>query len=208
MSIHLLPVGMSCEDWEDLRYKPPSSELFVRVNPEFIEKQLSNEDLQKNFPDLRLIINHILEKDEEPKNITPEFHRRSKDVFRYIHSQYLMTEEGQKQMYQKFIDKKLPQCPRVFCKHCCCFPVAINTETGRIAKMICPICREVYNLPPPFSHVQNGSSFAEHWIDSFFENYEDKLPKVVRPEPYEGRLFGFKIMHDPDFDETIDFVLK
>ena len=189
------------EDWQTSIYGGPGGTIFDYVESDFIKKQLQNEFLQKEFPNLEVIVNRILGPKLEDTDDDVELETQSRIVFRYIHSLFLLTEEGQKQMIEKFDAKILPKCPRLFCRGVCCFPVGIKTDSGIIAKMICPICREIYSLPPPFSTLQSGDAFAEDWINSFFNKYKDHLPPQEPEEPYEARIFGFKVRHTSDLLE-------
>ena len=186
------------EDWQTSIYGGPTGVIFDYVEANFIKKQLKNEYLQTHFPNLEEIINHILGPKVDKENENTEIEKESRAVFRYIHSLFLLTDEGQKQMIEKFDAKILPKCPRLFCQGTCCFPIGLQTDNGIIPKMICPKCREIYNLPPPFSQLQTGDAFGDDWIEDFFDIYKDDLPEVEKEEPYDARIFGFRVRQIPD----------
>ena len=63
--------------------------------------------------------------------------------------------------------------------------------------MICPKCKEIYNIPQPFS-TKNGSAFSSEWTEHLFEKYKDIFPSKDTEQSYEPRIFGFKLRQIPE----------
>ncbi|EAY05802.1 Casein kinase II regulatory subunit family protein [Trichomonas vaginalis G3] len=178
--------------WQETVLNSSSAPLFVVIDEDFIRQKSNEEHIRAQFPDIDNLIENIIHCKEINDN-TPKMKNKTKQLFRILHHDYLETEKGMDKLIEKYNTIILPRCPRVYCNGARCFPVGVERDGAIFPKMICPACREVYNLPPPFDVLQNGESFGDRYIEKFFEKYKDKLPERVEEKPYEPRIFGFKV---------------
>ena len=154
--------------------------------------------LAKYVPNLRNIIYYILNietSESDPDEIVESdttFNSYAETIYGLIHSRYIQTPKGMKQMLLRYQKSVFGTCPRVLCEHQPLLPIG-QSETPRASpvRFYCPRCQDVFlGLKARHENI-DGAYFGPNFAHMFVVNYP--LLFIKPKQDYVGTAFGFKI---------------
>ncbi|BGP41873.1 casein kinase 2 regulatory subunit [Rhodotorula kratochvilovae] len=196
----------------------PGHEYFCEVAEEFIEDDFNLTGLASLVPFYKEAMEMVL--DVEPED--DEIHRvpdvsivesSAELLYGLIHQRYILTRQGQQQMYAKFDAGHFGTCPRVYCTQTKLVPCGRSDLPGvDTVKLFCPTCLDMY--VPPSSRFQgvDGAFFGTTFPHLLFQSYpppsalpapqpapadasarESTTPLTSLAKVYVPRIYGFKV---------------
>ncbi|TNY18119.1 casein kinase II regulatory subunit-domain-containing protein [Rhodotorula diobovata] len=197
----------------------PGHEYFCEVAEEFIEDDFNLTGLASLVPFYKEAMEMVL--DVEPAE-DDEIHRvpdvsivesSAELLYGLIHQRYILTRQGQQQMYAKFDAGHFGTCPRVYCTQSKLVPCGRSDLPGvDTVKLFCPSCLDMY--VPPSSRFQgvDGAFFGTTFPHLLFQTYpppttlpapapasadpatrEATTPLTSLSKVYVPRIYGFKV---------------
>ncbi|GAA6050581.1 hypothetical protein JCM3770_001472 [Rhodotorula araucariae] len=196
----------------------PGHEYFCEVAEEFIEDDFNLTGLASLVPFYKEAMEMVL--DVEPED--DEIHRvpdvsivesSAELLYGLIHQRYILTRQGQQQMYAKFDAGHFGTCPRVYCMQTKLVPCGRSDLPGvDTVKLFCPTCLDMF--VPPSSRFQgvDGAFFGTTFPHLLFQSYpppstlpapqpaaadtaarEATTPLTSLAKVYVPRIYGFKV---------------
>ncbi|KPV72473.1 uncharacterized protein RHOBADRAFT_18215, partial [Rhodotorula graminis WP1] len=196
----------------------PGHEYFCEVAEDFIEDDFNLTGLASLVPFYKEAMEMVL--DVEPED--DEIHRvpdvsivesSAELLYGLIHQRYILTRQGQQQMYAKFDAAHFGTCPRVYCTQAKLVPCGRSDLPGvDTVKLFCPSCLDMY--VPPSSRFQgvDGAFFGTTFPHLLFQTYppptslpapapatadpaarEPTTPLTSLAKVYVPRIYGFKV---------------
>lgn len=175
---------MSFIDWF---LNEPDGKLFARVDEAFIKANISDPKIIEKVGDvsngLKLLFSSRVE-------LSRSDEKKARTLYGLLHRKFLLTDEGRRQMIQKFQAEEFPKCCRYFC--CSrCFPMGLTEELGKdTVKMFCPNCTDAFECKT-VDHI-DGAFFGKEWIHLLMNSGELELPDEL-PFAYEPKVYGFRV---------------
>jgi casein kinase II subunit beta len=186
--------------WLDTFLARPSSQLFIRIDEEFLMTRFNTYGLQSKLKHFDLACSLL-------QSRVSSYASPSKDVsfqvieseaiilYGYLHARFLATRAGIELMFNKYTSFQI--CPRVFCRDTHCLPCGISDEFGRDrAAMFCPSCGDLYRISSPEIAAVDGAFFGSTWANLFLKVHPEVVLKDAA-KVYVPKLFGFRI-HNPN----------
>ncbi|PVU86941.1 hypothetical protein BB559_006307 [Furculomyces boomerangus] len=172
-------------------------EYFCEVQEEFIEDDFNLTGLPQIVKNYEKAIYFILDIDINEGKLDSdklaEIESSADLLYGLIHSRYILTSPGLKQMAMKYDNGDFGICPRHLCNGTYVVPCGRFDQLNKDSvKVFCPSCLDVYNAPSSRFNVIDGAFFGTTFPHLFFNTYPDFLPK----EPagvYIPKMFGFKV---------------
>ncbi|KAH0794422.1 Casein kinase II regulatory subunit family protein [Histomonas meleagridis] len=170
-------------------FSQQKGDFLVDIDTEFIKKEA--EEFRNKISDFDYALKVILSQNLNPDEHDKEMLAQAEILYGLIHQKYLLTEEGQKKMIEKFQNGVFPRCPRSFCHNKSCFPCGISCDIGvDKMKIFCPNCTDFYD----YEGVEDidGAYFGDKWIHFLVHNHPEITP-AEPPEVYVPLVFGFQV---------------
>lgn len=192
------------ENWVDRFLKSKIGRYFVRVDQDYIKDQfntfgLKNERAIDNFKAAYDMVQGRIKPSTSDDQCSPEYERSAYYLYGLIHRRFIQTQQGCKELYEKYEKGEYGKCPLISCHGTYCLPYGTSEHPKERGLCIyCPNCHEVYNAEDVLDSI-DGAFFGQSYLMIFFHFYSNKL-KINTPIPIELRLFGFKI-EDPQLTE-------
>lgn len=191
------------ETWVEHFLNTKTGKYFVQVDPNYIKDQFNLYGLKGDIDNFKQALDIIQSRYKPISNDDPrkkEYEYNAYQLYGLLHKRYIQTQQGIKELYNKYIDGVYGKCPLVSCHDTCCLPYGIDEIPKRACLCLyCPSCHEVYNAEQLPDSI-DGAFFGHSYLMIFYRFYHDKL-KINKPIPIELRLFGFKI-EDPPSEEN------
>ena len=175
---------MSFIDWF---LNEPDGKLFARVPDEFIKAHLTDTDIVQQVGETE---NGMRWLSSSRVQLSRADERRARLLYGLMHRKYLLTDEGRRQMIEKFQAEDFPRCCRYFC--CSrCFPMGLSEEVGKgNVMMFCPNCTDVFKVKT--EDLIDGAFFGKEWIHRLMNSGDLELPEEL-PLAYEPKVYGFRV---------------
>lgn len=195
------------ETWVEKFLSRPTSNLFVRVDKEFLQNSF-------NITGIKLLVEHFspayeLIRQNTTKTAPPDvdlatIEKEAEVVYGIIHARYLQTKVGLKQMYTKYYSYAFQTCPRVYCKKATCLPYGVSEELNKHSvQFFCPYCNDVYIADPMYKNV-DGAYFGNSWVHIFYQTYLMGKTIPNPPRLYVPKIYGFKIIRLSDVEDDYE----
>ncbi|KAL7317853.1 casein kinase 2 regulatory subunit [Mucor circinelloides] len=171
---------------------------YTEVDEKFIEDPFNLIGLNQHIPLYKETLEVILdlEPDDAMYNRVPDLsllEPAAELLYGLIHQRYILTKMGMLQMYDKYESGEFGKCPRVYCNDCHLLPCGEHdTPKQSSVRLYCPNCKDIYIPPNPKYHDIDGSHFGTTFPHLFFQAFPETI-KVVEPNIYVAKLFGFRI---------------
>ena len=152
-------------------------------------------DTQYFVDALRLLVETGDDTAKETFTVDKNVEMQAAELYRLLHSQYVLTKEGLGKIRERYIQGVYGHCPRVYCNSHVVFPVGLDDRPGiSNTKCFCPKCRDIYD---PVSKLQSidGSAFGRSLPHLALQQYPDLCP-VRSSGEYSARIYGFRLHHD------------
>ena len=118
-----------------------------------------------------------------------ELQKSARTLYGMIHSRYLLTFNGVKEMHKKYERAAFGYCPRVACKNQPLLPIGLSPNPGEsTVKTYCPACQDVYDADCDL----DGSYFGPYFPHFFIQALKDDVT-FEKPEPTVLSIFGIPI---------------
>ena len=133
---------------------------------------------------------------EIPPDSTPEeISMNSINLYALIHSRYILTYSGVKDMQKKYDSNLFGFCPRVSCNKSKLLPIGLSSEINiSTVKLYCTCCQEVYNS----NNNIDGAFFGPYFPIFFHQALKNDIefPKSLN---INETLFGIPIFSNSKF---------
>ncbi|OHT14742.1 Casein kinase II subunit beta [Tritrichomonas foetus] len=121
-----------------------------------------------------------------------ELQQSAKTLYGLIHSRYLLTFAGVKEMQKKYEKGIYGYCPRVSCKNQPLLPIGLSPNPGEsTVKTFCASCQDIYDADCEL----DGCYFGPYFPHFFIQALKDEVT-FEKPEPTKLSIFGIPI--DPN----------
>lgn len=198
---------MKKQTWIDWFLSKPENQLFVRIDDDYIHNIYNFYGIKQKISNFQASYELLL------KNYVPPWHastqlesqifvleQQTAHLYGLLHARYLNTSEGMERIYQKYVKKEFPYCPRILCKKITCIPFGISNDMCEYpVKMFCPNCSDIYNIKNSIFSKVDGSFFGNSWIPIFLKKYSHIIPSK-KARVHVPKIFGFEILLGPDSD--------
>ncbi|OMH82792.1 putative casein kinase II subunit beta-2 [Zancudomyces culisetae] len=171
-------------------------EYFCKVRKEFIEDE-------NNLVGLSPIVNYYnealdlildIERDELKKEEKEIIQSSAILLYGLIHSRYINTTTGLREMASKYENGDFGTCPRFLCNNALVVPCGRRNRPERdVVKLFCPRCLDLYSPQNSFHEPIDGAFFGTNFAHVFFEAYPQYLNTRNINELYIPKVFGFRI---------------
>lgn len=187
-------------NWVDWYLAEPRGKFHVKIDQEYLRNAYTYYGIRQKVnlfsAAVDLMVNNFyqpisIEEDEKSKRVIIE--QQAEVLYGLIHARYLLTNVGLEKMYNKYINKEFPTCPRKFCNKMTCLPIGVSDELNEYSvKIFCPLCKEVYSVTDSEMACVDGAFFGSSWIPLFFTKY-NHLFADLKLEKYVPKIYGFRI---------------
>ncbi|KAF7728003.1 casein kinase 2 regulatory subunit [Apophysomyces ossiformis] len=114
-------------------------------------------------------------------------------LYGLIHQRYLLTNQGQHIMAERYAAGHFGYCPRVYCGRCPVIPCGRYDQVGKESvRLYCPRCMDLYNPENPKLDCVDGAHFGSTYLHLLFLTYPQLVP-APKAHIYQPRIFGFRI---------------
>lgn len=185
------------QSWVKWFLSTPRGKYFVQIDDEYLQNIYNYYGLRQKVPNFKYALDLIQGPFIPPQNRPAAWPDDIDDyglcLYGLIHARYLLTDEGQKKMFEKFKNNEFPHCPRVFCKGITGLPYGSSDDIGQSnLKIFCPNCNDIYSTNDDTCNQMDGAFFGPNWVHLFIQRYPDIVPKET-PTKYIPRIFGMRI---------------
>ena len=185
------------QTWVSWFLSTPRGKYFVEVDEVYLKNIFNYYGLRQKVPNFKFALDLIQGPYIEPSNRLPSWPEDIDDyglcLYGLIHARYLLTDEGQRRMFEKYRNRDFPRCPRSFCDGTIGLPYGTSDDIGHSnVKIFCPNCNDVYSTQDEGFAMMDGAFFGPNWVHLFLQNYPGIVPKET-PKKYVPRIFGIRI---------------
>ncbi|OHT15179.1 casein kinase II beta chain [Tritrichomonas foetus] len=125
-----------------------------------------------------------------------KFQATAEHIYGLYHAHFILTQEGMKQMCEKYKLKHWGTCPRFHCYQNPVLPYGKSNQLGvHCAQVYCPVCKEVYNSDDKRAKTIDGAYFGPTFAILFCKLYPE-ICTIEKIDPVYT-IHGFRIA---DFD--------
>lgn len=120
---------------------------------------------------------------------TQQIQKQCEDLYGLIHSRYLLTFAGVREMKKKYEAGTYGVCPRVACCQQKLLPVGLSPNIGEMSvKVFCPCCQDVYECDCKL----DGAYFGPYFPHFFTQSLKDDL-KINEGNPTVLTIAGIPV---------------
>lgn len=159
------------KSWIDSFLELPSSDWFCRVPSQFTADGFNTCGILNDESHAKIAFKQLLAQGEDSDSFDSdsedEIEKCTEVIFGLIHARYIFTEEGSREMIQKYTAGVFGICPRSLCGgHL--LPIGMTDRRGvDTVKCYCPDCREIYRADDRHSALDGAyftRSFAHYML--------------------------------------------
>lgn len=151
--------------WIEVFLEQPSSDWFCNIPVSYASDgfntfglEVDHEHAKKAF--IQLVGTYEESDDSFDSDSEDEIEKCTEMIFGMIHSRYIFTPEGIKEMYQKYKNGVFGSCLRYKCHQCKLLPVGLSDSPNiSNVKLYCPSCQQIYEPDEKHSHL-DGAYFT------------------------------------------------
>lgn len=140
------------KSWVDSFLELPSSDWFCAVPAAFASDGFNTSGLSIDKLHAKSAFNQLLDivsdnssSDSFDSDSEDEIEKATEVLFGLIHSRYIFTTDGLREMRKKYEAGVFGVCPRTQCKEHCLLPIGLTDHPGvETVKRYCPCCKQIY----------------------------------------------------------------
>jgi casein kinase II subunit beta len=100
-------------------------------------------------------------------HVTADLQQQAEILYGLIHSRYIITFTGVREMMPHYKRSLFGTCPRVACRDHPLLPIGLRPESGEMTvRTFCPSCQDIYNTDCQLDGSCFGPYFAQFFVQA------------------------------------------
>lgn len=138
--------------WIEYMLDKKENSFFCKIPASFLSRPFNTYGLEKIIEDIGVVLRYIFQYNPYSKQKTVEYdeklEKEAKILYGLVHTRFITSPEGLKQVKSMFLHGRFGHCPRVLCVGQNLLPYGLSSELNK-SKVIgfCLKCCNHYHLP-------------------------------------------------------------
>ena len=160
------------KSWIESFFESPYSDWFCKIPNSYIQDSFNTYGIKTNQEYVKIALKQIIGHEESSSesfdsDSEDEIERCTELLYGSIHSRYIFTQDGLKEMFKKYKNGIFGKCPRYNCNKHNLLPIGLYDKPGiDTIKLFCPFCKEIYECDELHSKI-DGAYFTKSFPHYF-----------------------------------------